>query len=230
MSKKANEFFGMKKKEFIKEIRPVLEAIFDQIADAPSLSFGELEDKNTVLLVVDMVNGFVKEGALASANVLAINEPVAAFAKACAEKNIPIAALCDAHDENSPEFESYPPHCVAGTVESDVTDEIKQACEFKRIEKGSVNGMLEPEFAQWLDETKAENIIIVGDCTDLCILQLANSIKAWFNRINRTSRVIVPTQLVSTYELGTHNAALTSLMALYNMSLNGVDVRSKIEF
>lgn len=228
--KNSKRFMGLGKSAFIKKINDPLESIFDEIASKESVGLASFETEKTALLIVDMVNGFVKEGALASPNTLAINKHVAALAKKCAEAGMPVCALCDAHSDDSPEFDSYPPHCLEGSQESEITDEIKESCNAVRINKGSVNGMLEKEFVDWLEKSEADSFIVVGDCTDLCVLQLSNSLKAWFNTKNKKCRVTVPVSLVSTYDLGSHNAELTSLMALYNMSLNGVEICSNIDF
>jgi len=47
--------------------------------------------------------------------------------------------------------------------------------------------------------------------------------------MNRKSRVIVPVNTVDTYELGLHDAELTHIMALYNMSINGIELVSEIK-
>ena len=216
------------RKRFLKESEGPLGAIYDKLADLPSLELSELNPKTTALLVVDMINGFVKEGALASPNVLAINDAIAALSRACGTAGIRTVALCDSHPEDSPEFVSFPAHCVAGTAESEVTAEITAAAEagggLIRIEKGSTNGMLESQLKMWIDFSGCDAFIIVGDCTDLCVLQLATSLKAWFNTNGKTCRVIVPTELVATYDLGEHTAPLQNLFALYNMSLHGIEL------
>ena len=227
--KNSKKFMGLDKSAFLKKTKPFLSDVFEELASKECAELSSFESGKTALLIVDMVNGFVKDGALASGNTLAINAPVAELAKKCTDMGIAVCALCDAHAEDSPEFDSYPPHCLAGSVESDITDEIKAVCDAVRIDKGSVNGILEKEFTDWLEKNEFDSFIVVGDCTDLCVLQLSNSLKAWFNTKNKKCRVVVPVSLVSTYDLGSHNAELTSLMALYNMSLNGVEVCSEIK-
>ena len=220
------------RRRFLKESEGPLGAIYDKLASLPPLDLSALNPKTTALLVVDMINGFVKAGALASPHVLAINDAVAALVKACGAAGIRMVALCDSHPEDSPEFASFPAHCVAGSAESEVTDEIKAAAEanggITRIEKGSTNGMLESQFKMWVDFSGCDTFIIVGDCTDLCVLQLATSLKAWFNTNKKPCRVVVPAELVATYDLGEHTAPLQNRFALYNMSLNGIELVKNI--
>lgn len=207
-----------------------LDKITDSIRSLSPVSLRQLEEDNAVLIIVDMINGFVKSGSLASPNVLAINDRIAALASACADNGIPVAALADCHTLSSPEFSGFPPHCLEGSVETELTDELKAVKRITRIEKNSTNGMLEPRFKEWLREYGSGTYVVVGCCTDLCVQQLALTLKTSFNRTNHISRVIVPTELVATYDLDDHHSGLTGTMALYNMMLNGIELCSGIKF
>lgn len=207
-----------------------LDKIADIIGALPNLSLERLIEDNAVLIVVDMINGFVKSGPLASPNVLAINDRIAALAAACSANGIPVAALADCHTLSSPEFGSFPAHCLEGSEETELTDELKAAGNIVRIEKNSTNGMLEPRFKEWLREYGAGTYIIVGCCTDLCVQQLALTLKTSFNRANSTSRIVVPVSCTATYDLGFHDSGLTGTMALYNMMLCGIELCGDIEY
>ncbi|MBE6759301.1 MAG: cysteine hydrolase [Ruminococcaceae bacterium] len=207
-----------------------LDKIANMLAQLPNLRLEQLVEDNAVLIIVDMINGFVNEGPLASPNVLAINDRIAALAAACAASGIPVAALADCHTLSSPEFGSFPPHCLEGTAETELTDQLRAIGGITRIEKNSTNGMLEPRFKDWLREYGSGTYIIVGCCTDLCVQQLALTLKTTFNRANATSRVIVPSSCVATYDLGFHDSGLTGIMALYNMMLGGIELCSEITF
>src|SRR5690554_5690918 len=101
----------------------------------------------SVLMIVDMINGFVKEGPLADPTICSIIKPIDKIIKDFKQKDYPIVALCDAHQENSKEFNAFLPHCIKGTKESELIDEFKLYQEdIKMIEKNSVNGFLSPEF------------------------------------------------------------------------------------
>lgn len=205
-----------------------LDKIANMINRLPSLRLEQLIEDNAVLIIVDMINGFVSEGPLASPNIRAINDSIAELARACSSNGIPVAALADCHTLSSPEFSSFPPHCLEGSAETELTDELRSIGSITRIEKNSTNGMLEPRFKEWLREYGSGTYVIVGCCTDLCIQQLALTLKTSFNRANSTSRVIVPSSCVATYDLGFHDANLTGYMSLYNMMLGGVELCSSI--
>lgn len=186
-----------------------------------------LQPEETCIVVVDMINGFVKEGALASKEVEKINDDIADFVTVSRAKKIDVYAFADCHNENSPEFATYPVHCLENSDESKITDEIASAGKITVINKNSTNGFLEDEFKEKIIN-KYQNYIIVGCCTDICVQQLALTLKAEFNRKNQIKRVIVPQNLVATYDSPTHNAELTNIMALYNMSINGIEIVKKI--
>jgi len=44
-------------------------------------------------------------------------------------------AFADCHTDESPEFDAYPKHCMKGTAESEIVDEIKNIGGYTLIEK-----------------------------------------------------------------------------------------------
>lgn len=71
--------------------------------------------------------------------------------------------------------------------------------------------------------------IITGVCTDICVHQFSLTLKTYFNKQNKESRVIVPVNTVETYDLGMHNGDLMNIMALYSMTVNGIEVVAGVE-
>ena len=204
-------------------------AIRQEQEQLPALSLRSLPPARTALILVDMVNGFVKSGALSSPRVEKIQPKINELQRRCGSAGIFRLAFCDCHDNESPEFNSFPVHCLRNTEESALTDETEQAGVDLVIEKNSTNGFLEPSFQRWLAEHPGtDTFLIAGDCTDLCVMHFAISLKTDFNRRNRASRVIVPRSLVETYGLGVHNAELSNTMALYQMGLAGIELVSQI--
>lgn len=216
-------------KNIIDKSMDTLGQIFDMFEKAPSIKLADLQTNQTSLIIVDMINGFVREGALKSPRAESLIPEIVRLSKACDEFQIPKLAFADCHTTKSPEFDSYPQHCVEGTSESEIVDEIKEAGGYTLIPKNSTNGFLEEEFQKWLKQNQHINtFIITGVCTDICVQQFSITLKTWFNTMNKKSRVIVPINMVDTYDLGIHDADLINVMALYNMSINGVEVVSDI--
>lgn len=209
----------------IKEVNETITEIITMLDKLPGTSFNELNANETTLVIVDMINGFAREGALCSSRVGTIIPEITKLSIDCDRLHIEKIAFADCHTKESSEFRSYPVHCLKGSTEADVVDEIKAASGYKLITKNSTNGFIEEEFQKWLGHNENKNtFIIVGDCTDICIQQFALTLKTWFNMKNKESRIIVPINAVETYDLEMHNAQLTNVMALYNMIINGIEV------
>src|SRR5690606_40414185 len=65
---------------------------------------------------------------LASERVAGMVKPVKALAEALLKRGVPgenLVFLNDAHPEDAVEFSAFPPHCVRGTDEAEVVDELK---------------------------------------------------------------------------------------------------------
>lgn len=193
------------------------------------VELSSLKPGKTALLVVDMVNGFAVEGTLASPRVGALIPVIAALARSCDAAGIKKIAFADRHPKGAGEFQTFPPHCVAGTKEAELVEELKEIGGFLLIPKNSTNGFLEEEFLRFIGSNPGiDTFIIAGDCTDLCILQLALTLKAHFNRLNLPSRIIVPWNAVDTYDAPGHSAELMNLMAFGNMRSNGIETVTEI--
>jgi nicotinamidase-related amidase len=219
------------KQAFLEKSIEVLSEIYDLIDQKPILSIQDLKAEDTALIIVDMINGFAKEGPLSSPRVDALIPNIVELSKKCDELGIKKIAFADNHTEDSPEFASFPNHCLCGTSESEVVEAIQAVGNYLLIEKNSTNGFIEPVFQAWLKEHEnIKTFIVVGDCTDICVLQFALTLKTHFNRVNEQSRIIVPVKSVDTYDLGTHNGDLQQIMALYQMTVSDIEVVKEIEY
>lgn len=219
----------LEKEAFLTRSLDTLGRIWTMLTALPEVRFKDLEPQKTVLIIVDLINGFTKEGALQSPRVAALIPEIVKLSQRCEQLGIVKLAFADSHTEASPEFGAYPVHCLAGTSESDMVDELQTMGGYRLIPKNSTNGFLEEEFQEWLAANSAvDTFVIVGDCTDICIQQLAVTLMTWFNRQNRKSRVIVPINGVDTYDLGLHDAELMNVITFQVMIGNGVEVVKRI--
>lgn len=217
------------KREFLDEGLKGLESIYNTLQEAEVLNIDDIDNKKTVLVIVDVINGFLKTGNMADTRIQSIVEPIANLKLACDKKGIKTIAFADCHNEDAVEFSSYPIHCLKDSEESKVVDELKKVGVNYIIEKNSTNGFIEQEFIEWLkNNSEIDNFIVVGDCTDICVCQFAITLKTWFNMQNRQSKVIVPLNAVETYNSEQHNAQLMNVMSLYNMMQNGINIVKNI--
>lgn len=197
-----------------------------------TLKLSSLNNEKTALFVVDMVNGFVYNGILSSPRVAAIVDNIVFLNEKT--KGYRKVFFIDSHDNNSSEFNSYPKHCIKNSQESSLIDALKTEAsngpDTIYVEKNCTNGFLVEKFQDWLNNNidNVNNFIVTGCVTDICILQLTLAMKAFFNEKNKDKRIIVPINAVDTYDVGSHNAELMNLFALYNMHINGIEVVDKI--
>jgi nicotinamidase-related amidase len=187
--------------------------------------------------------GFCSEGLLASPRVGALGPKAAEFlthAHAAGVHHFLLAA--DAHPPDSLEFASFPPHCLVGTREAETIPELTDlpfASEFVTISKRSLSVGLEEEFARWrAAHPEVRTWIIVGDCTDLCVYHAATHLRLQANITGQEVSVVVPANLVDTYDMPVetalkvgalpHDAELLHRLFLYHLALNGVRVVREI--
>ncbi|MBF0313934.1 MAG: cysteine hydrolase [Oligoflexia bacterium] len=215
--------------EFYQKSIITLKNINEKLQSLPILNINYLNRSKSALIIVDMVNGFAREGALSSPRITAIIPEIVKIQQICKHANIPSIAFADAHDKDSPEFDIYPAHCKVGTYESEIVQEVKNEGPYLLIEKSSTNAFHENKFKEWLSQNHTiENFIIIGDCTDICIEQFALSLKTWFNYQNRRINVYVPLNAVETYDYELHNGDLMNIISIYNLLNNGIKIVKSI--
>ncbi len=190
-----------------------------------------LMDGRTALVIVDMVNGFLTEGVLASprsASVLPAVEALLRFAK---ENKIPTAAFADCHEPDAIEFSAFPPHCIRDTSESEIAPSLCEIGGFARIEKNSTNGFLKDGFQAFLAaHPECERFVVCGVCTDICVMQFALSLKTYGNQNNRKLEVLVPVNTVATYDAPGHSGDLMQAMALQIMAQAGMTLTAEVAY
>lgn len=209
--------------QFMQAGQELLAAAWDHTASLPSLPFTELPPERSAAIVVDMVRGFAETGALSSPRVGALAGDIALFCRRAQAAGMQLLLFADEHSPHSPEFSFFPPHCIEGTAEAEIIPAL--AAFGPVIPKNSTNGLLEPLFMAWLDEhQQLDHFVVMGDCTDICVLQFAATLKALFNRLNRVCRVIVPAKLTDTYDAPGHNGDVVKALSLLYLSQMGVEV------
>src|SRR5690349_18474122 len=137
------------KNKFLKRSVETLGEIFDMLAKLPAIQLIDLQGKQTALVIVDMVNGFAREGSLKSPRVEGLIPQIAELSTKCSELHITKLVFADCHTETSPEFDVYPAHCMIGTSEGEMVDELKEIGGYTLIPKNSTNGFLEEAFQKW---------------------------------------------------------------------------------
>lgn len=190
------------------------------------------------VVAVDLVGGFCRSGPLYSPRVEALVAPAAEFLTRCHALGIrDFLFPCDAHQADSPEFSAFPPHCVVGTSESALVEELQAlpfASLFERFDKRSVSSLTETSLATRLQGDRLQCVICLGDCTDLCLYHLACGLRFLANSVGLPWQIVVPADLVATYDLPVETALQMGALPhpgdflhqlfLYHLELNGVQV------
>lgn len=208
-----------------------LKKINETYDNISSVSIEEFNPDTTAILIVDVINGFVKDGNLSSNRMEKIIQPIENLLKK--SLNYKKVFIRDKHTLESIELKDYPIHCLNTSKEYEVIEELKKYIDenSKVIDKNSTNAFVNEEFYKWICENEhITNFILVGDCTDICIMQLGLTLKAYYNEKNIPNRIVVPKTCVETYDLDltNHNGQLLNTMAFYMMSLNGIEVVDEI--
>jgi nicotinamidase-related amidase len=192
--------------------------------DIEQISIEDFNAKETILVIIDMVNGFVREGVLSSPFVDKIATGVSNLAKKCEDLKIPIIAYADTHIENSTEFRNFPVHCLAGTHEAELIDELKQIKSIIKVEKNSTNSFLAKNPLE-LVEANIKNILVTGCVTDICIRDFSKTMRKYLDENNIDANIYIIENLVETYEIeGVHNRELEHILALYDMKNSGINI------
>lgn len=181
-----------------------------------------------LVLVVDMVNGFAKEGALADPAIAAIAEDIRRLIE---QSQADVLFVNDAHDPQAVEFSAFPPHCLKGSEEGKIIEELAMI-PGSRFEKNCISAAAADGFFERISSYgENRDLIVTGCCTDLCILQCALPLQSWISQNNRRDlRVIVPETCVETYHVeGIHDAFFWNKTALEIMEANGVTIVSSID-
>jgi len=232
--------------QWFEQSKPFLTYVAEWTASLPALpltSVVEGRPDRAAVMCVDMTNGFCYAGALASPRVAALVAPIVSLFKRAHELGMRhLILINDTHEPGALEFNSYPPHCLRGSAESEPVPEFKALPffdEFVIIPKNTIDCSLGTALDPWLDgHPEVDRFIVVGDCTDICIYQLAMHLRLRANSLGRPARVIVPVDSVDTYDLPVpaarssgavpHAGDLLHRMFLYHMRLNGIEVISTL--
>lgn len=180
---------------------------------------------NKALFVVDMNNGFAKEGALASSRVEKIIPNIVKVIKEFQSNGNDVVAFTDCHKENAAEFKSFPPHCIEGTIESELVDEIKVFEKIHVIKKNSTNAFLEEETKKVINkllEKDVKEYYITGCVTDICVKQFALTLKTYFNMKDLDNEVLVIKDCVDTFDAPGHNAEEMNKYSFMDMEQAGI--------
>ena len=137
------------------------------------------------LIVVDMQKDFI-DGSLGTAEAQAIVAEAADFIRACRGDGYRIIATLDTHGTdylNTAEGRKLPvPHCIRGTEGWALNPVIREAAgDCLLLEKPTFGSVRLPELiAEELEDGDTLKLVLIGLCTDICVISNALLLKARF--------------------------------------------------
>lgn len=236
--------------ELMTSSRPFLAWLVDWYNHRPVVEMEDIlagvdgDPARIAVISVDVTKGFCSEGPLASERVGGIVPGVVHVFQRAHDVGVRHFLLPqDTHSHDAVEFEVYPAHCRVGSPQSETVTALTDlpfSDLFYVMEKDTISSNIDTELGPWLDDhPEVTTYLVVGDCTDLCVHQLATYLRLRANaRKIRAARVIVPINAVDTFhtpvdvaeEIGAmpHHADLLHLIFLYNMAENGVEIVAEV--
>ena len=169
---------------------------------------------NNVVLVVDMLHGFLEPGRnlYCGDDAREIIPNVQRLIEEEQAKGSEVFFICDAHDPDDLEFQIFPVHCLTGTKEAEVIPELS-SYQGETIRKRRSSAFFETNLEQKLADLKPEKIIICGVCTDICVMHTTADAR------NRDYKVDVPTDCVASFDLEAHKYALQHMEKILGAKL-----------
>ena len=145
-----------------------------------------------VILIIDMIKGFFRENfpLYCGDKAREIIPYVVDFLKTYPE--FPIIYPCDHHAPDDKEFQMLPPHCIEGTEETELIEELRP---FPGIvlPKTRFNALYQTGLADILQKLGVDTVTIMGVCTDTGVFFTAAGLR------DRDYTVRVPVQGVASF-------------------------------
>ena len=157
------------------------------------------------VIVVDMQRGFMApDGALyCGEGARSIIQPIRQRVERELEAGATVFFTQDTHVPDDKEFEMFPPHCVEGSGEEEIIDELSDlARDARRIVKRRYSAFFETDLAEQLSDLQVDDVVVMGDCTDICVMHTVSGLR------NRDYRVEVPADCVASFDPHQHEWAL----------------------
>ncbi|CAA6657797.1 unnamed protein product [Spirodela intermedia] len=203
------------------------------------------DGRNVGLVLIDIVNGFCTVGAgnlapaAPDAQIAAMVEESDKLAKVFCERNWPVFSLLDTHFPDKPE-PPYPPHCIIGTGEENLVPALQWLEEAPNVtvrRKSCINGFIgsirddgSNAFADWVKAHQIKVVLVLGICTDVCVLDFVATALAARNvgMVPPLEDVVVYSRGCATYGLPGHPQELMHHVGLYIAQGRGAKIVHRV--
>ncbi|MCD8350627.1 MAG: cysteine hydrolase [Planctomycetaceae bacterium] len=153
----------------------------------------KLVSEKTAVIVVDLVNDFMKEGgSMVLGGGMAVVPPIQKIVDAVKKKGGKVVYIKDNHrpDKTDAEFLIREPHCIDGTWGAELIDELSPEADDFILKKRRFSSFFQTDLDMILRENGIETLIVVGVVTNICVRSTVHD--GFFNGY----RCIVPEECV----------------------------------
>jgi nicotinamidase-related amidase len=167
------------------------------------------------LLVIDMLNDFIQEGAVLDCGPSArqiipfVQEKIEEFHEA---RDL-VVFVCDNHQPSDPEFDLFPPHCVSGTPGAQIIPQLEVKDTDIILPKKKYSAFFGTNLEEILQERQIGEVHVVGVCTSICVMDTVGDLR------NRDYQVIVYRQGVADFDAAAHTFALQRMETIYGAKI-----------
>ncbi len=144
------------------------------------------------LLIIDMLNDFVRKGAsLYIEGAERIIPNIKREIEKAHKEGYPVIYICDAHSPDDEEFKVWPKHAVKGTEGAQIVEELKPREGDIIIEKKRYSGFYKTNLESILKEKGIKELILTGVAANICVLFTAG------DALQRGFKVKIPEDCVA---------------------------------
>jgi nicotinamidase-related amidase len=237
--------------QFVQNSRPFLTWLLEWHAGLPTITWDEIlqdvdgDPGRIAVMAVDVTRGFCSEGPLASERVGRIVEPISRLFQSRLRGWRSTLSFAPGHPHRGCRRirQLSPPTALRGSNEPQTVDELRR-CPLPALSPSlkrtpSARTSIPAWALGWTHDPQVTTVIVTGDCTDLCVYQLAMYLRLRANARNlRQMRVIVPMDSIDTFDLPVeearrigampHDADLLHLVFAHAMASNGVEMVKQV--
>lgn len=192
----------------------------------------KLNEIRELLIVVDMVNGFIREGALADCGLTQIVPEIVKMVVEYQKRGQGILFVKDEHTDRSAEFKNFPVHCLKGASECELIEELKKYEEDNMsIVKNSTSAIFAHGFLKLIDlMPNLKRVVGCGVEAYICVLNLFIPLKNYFDQNNRYVDVFVVEDAIDTFNTPCHPRDVYLNASKLLMRQSGIKLVKKYKF
>jgi nicotinamidase/pyrazinamidase len=166
------------------------------------------------LLVIDMLNDFVRNGApLKIPHIEKIIELIKRETEKARNEGYPVIYLCDSHNKNDREFKMFPPHAVKNTEGSKIIEELKPQGTDIIVRKSTFSAFYGNDLDKVLKRLGVRKLVFTGVATSICVLYTVA------DAVMRNYEVDVVKDAVAGLNPGDHRFALKQMKKVFKVNI-----------